>query len=123
MNAQPFLVRTRAWLALVLSAALGVAAAAAQTATPPPATYPELPSEIPEKFEARTASFDHVKRDVMIPMRGGVKLHTVILVPKGAQGAAMLLTRTPSTTRPRSQATPRAATSGPSSAGTTTPRR
>lgn len=95
MNAQPFLVRTRAWLALVLSAALGVAAAAAQTATPPPATYPELPSEIPEKFEARTASFDHVKRDVMIPMRDGVKLHTVILVPKGAQGAAMLLTRTP----------------------------
>ena len=26
--------------------------------------------------------FDYVKRDVMIPMRDGVKLHTVILVPK-----------------------------------------
>jgi putative CocE/NonD family hydrolase len=31
----------------------------------------------------------------MIPMRDGVKLHTVILVPKGAQGAPILLTRTP----------------------------
>ena len=31
----------------------------------------------------------------MIPMRDGVKLHTVILVPKGAKGAPILLTRTP----------------------------
>jgi predicted acyl esterase len=31
----------------------------------------------------------------MIPMRDGVKLHTVILVPKGAHGAPILLTRTP----------------------------
>ena len=28
-------------------------------------------------------------------MRDGVKLHTVILVPKGAKGAPILLTRTP----------------------------
>jgi hypothetical protein len=39
--------------------------------------------------------FDHVRRDVMIPMRDGVKLHTVILIPKGAKGAPILLTRTP----------------------------
>ena len=31
----------------------------------------------------------------MIPMRDGVKLHTVILIPKGAQQAPMLFTRTP----------------------------
>jgi putative CocE/NonD family hydrolase len=31
----------------------------------------------------------------MIPMRDGVKLHTVILVPTGAKGAPILLTRTP----------------------------
>jgi hypothetical protein len=31
----------------------------------------------------------------MIPMRDGVKLHTVILVPKGAHRAPILLTRTP----------------------------
>jgi len=32
---------------------------------------------------------------VMIPMRDGVKLHTVIIVPKGAKHAPILLTRTP----------------------------
>jgi hypothetical protein len=31
----------------------------------------------------------------MIPMRDGVKLHTVVIVPKGAKGAPILLTRTP----------------------------
>jgi putative CocE/NonD family hydrolase len=31
----------------------------------------------------------------MIPMRDGVKLHTVIVVPKGARDAPLLLTRTP----------------------------
>ncbi|HMA17532.1 MAG TPA: CocE/NonD family hydrolase, partial [Thermoanaerobaculia bacterium] len=50
---------------------------------------------MPAKFEPVTDSFDHVRRVVMIPMRDGVKLHTVILVPKGAKGAPMLLTRTP----------------------------
>src|SRR5258706_10836813 len=62
---------------------------------PAPSQYPGLPSETPTKFEAVTESFDYVKRDVMIPMRDGVKLHTVILVPKGARRAPILLTRTP----------------------------
>jgi len=70
-------------------------AAAAQSTPPPPPKYPDLPSEIPAKFVARTDSFDYTKRDVMIPMRDGVKLHTVIVVPKGAHGAPILLTRTP----------------------------
>jgi len=61
----------------------------------PPATYPALPSETPAKFTPVTDSFDHIRRDVMIPMRDGVKLHTVILVPKGAKNAPILLTRTP----------------------------
>ncbi len=54
-----------------------------------------LPSETPEKFVPVTKSWDHERRDVMIPMRDGVRLHTVILVPKGAKGAPILLTRTP----------------------------
>ncbi len=57
--------------------------------------YPALPSETPAKFEPVTDSYDYVRRDVMIPMRDGVKLHTVILVPKGARNAPILLTRTP----------------------------
>src|SRR2546430_10517801 len=64
---------------------------AAQT----PAQYPALPSETPTKFQPVTDSFDYIRREVMIPMRDGVKLHTVILVPKGAKNAPILLTRTP----------------------------
>jgi putative CocE/NonD family hydrolase len=54
-----------------------------------------LPSEMPSTFKPATDSFDYAKRDVMIPMRDGVKLHAVILVPKGAKHAPILLTRTP----------------------------
>jgi len=57
--------------------------------------YPNYPSETPDKFHAATASFDYERRIVMIPMRDGIKLHTVILVPKGAKNAPILLTRTP----------------------------
>ena len=63
--------------------------------TPPDAQYPAFPSEMPAKFEPATEGLDHVRRDVMIQMRDGVKLHTVILVPNGAKGAPILLTRTP----------------------------
>jgi putative CocE/NonD family hydrolase len=59
------------------------------------ARYQAFPSDTPEKFEPVTESFDYVKQDVMIPMRDGVKLHTVILLPKGAKDAPILLTRTP----------------------------
>ncbi|SEL00860.1 hypothetical protein SAMN05428989_1245 [Pseudoxanthomonas sp. GM95] len=38
---------------------------------------------------------DFERRIVDIPMRDGVKLHTIILIPKGAHHAPMLLTRTP----------------------------
>jgi putative CocE/NonD family hydrolase len=52
-------------------------------------------SETPSKFEPTNDGFNYVRRTVMIPMRDGVKLHTVILVPKGARNAPILLTRTP----------------------------
>ena len=54
-----------------------------------------LPSEMPQKLQPVTDSFDYVKRDVMIPMCDGVKLHTVIMIPKGAKNSPILLTRTP----------------------------
>ncbi len=61
----------------------------------PKPLYPQYPSETPDKFVPVTDSYDYTLRDVMIPMRDGVKLHTVILLPKGAAHAGMLLTRTP----------------------------
>jgi uncharacterized protein len=76
--------------ALLLSTII-ITAAHAQT-TP---QYPDYPSETPQTFTPPTAGMDYTRRDVMIPMRDGVHLHTVILIPKGASHAGILLTRTP----------------------------
>jgi putative CocE/NonD family hydrolase len=68
-------------------------ASLAQTA--PPASYPNYPSETPSTFSTVQDGWDYARREVMIPMRDGVRLHTVVLVPKGAKNAPILLTRTP----------------------------
>jgi putative CocE/NonD family hydrolase len=77
-------------LRFALSTLLFSGLSLAQQATPS-----TLPSETPEKFEPIMESWDYFRREVMIPMRDGVRLHTVILVPKGARNAPILLTRTP----------------------------
>src|SRR5205085_11148890 len=71
------------------------AQAAAQISPTPTAAPAGLQSETPSKLQPTDYGFDYVRRDVMIPMRDGVRLHTVILVPKGAKRAPILLTRTP----------------------------
>jgi uncharacterized protein len=60
-----------------------------------PAFSDSLPNETPATFVPRVESFDYTKREVMIPMRDGVKLQTVILIPRGAHRAPILLSRTP----------------------------
>jgi putative CocE/NonD family hydrolase len=75
-------------LAAVAAVVLGSHSALA-AAQPPP--YDERPA----KLEPSTQGWDYERRTVEIPMRDGVKLHTVILVPKGAKDAPILLTRTP----------------------------
>src|ERR1700691_5232892 len=85
-----FWVRNEVVLALIFGALLFINRSSAQTAA-----SPGLPSETPSTFNLVTSSFDYVKRDVMIPMRDGVKLHTVIILPQGVKGAPILLTRTP----------------------------
>jgi putative CocE/NonD family hydrolase len=63
-----------------------------------------LPSESPQEFKPTNYGLEYERRDVMIPMRDGVKLHTVIIVPKSVidankidskKRAPILLTRTP----------------------------
>jgi putative CocE/NonD family hydrolase len=81
-----FLLRRSLLAATLLSNLLPLASAQA------PAT---LPSESPATFKPADKGFDYQRREVMIPMRDGVKLHTVLLVPKGAKNAPILLTRTP----------------------------
>jgi uncharacterized protein len=68
--------------------------AMAQTDSQKP-KYPDYPSETPSKIKPATEGFDYERREVMIPMRDGVRLHTVILVPKGASHPPILITRTP----------------------------
>ncbi|MBV8340780.1 MAG: CocE/NonD family hydrolase [Gammaproteobacteria bacterium] len=61
--------------------------AAAQTAPITP--------DIPASFTPPVSEWDYVKREEMIPMRDGVKLYTVIVIPRGAQHAPIIMTRTP----------------------------
>ena len=80
----------RPWCSFLIAALCSLASA--QSAQP---QYPDYPSETPEHFQPNSSTWDYTRRVVMIPMRDGVKLHTVILVPKGANHAPILLTRTP----------------------------
>ena len=59
------------------------------------AQTPPLTPDVPAHFDAVPATSDYVKRVAMIPMRDGVKLYTVIVIPRGAAHAPMILTRTP----------------------------
>jgi len=78
--------------AVLLSASAGLLLFAAAL---PAAAGDASSSETPANFVPRVDGFDYVKREVMIPMRDGVKLQTVILIPRGAHRAPILLTRTP----------------------------
>jgi putative CocE/NonD family hydrolase len=78
----------RLLLAALIASAVSGSLVQAQTA---PLT-PDIPAA---KWSAPTANQDYTKTEVMIPMRDGVKLHTVIVVPKGATHAPIVLTRTP----------------------------
>ena len=74
-----------------VAAGLLLFAASAAFAAPPTAP----PGDIPAHFVRPTDANDYVRREVMIPMRDGVRLYTVIVVPRGAHAAPIVLTRTP----------------------------
>ncbi len=61
-------------------------------------------ADIPQHFTPPRTDYDYTIRDVMIPMRDGVKLFTVIAIPKGAHHAPIVLTRTPYNAARRMQA-------------------
>jgi putative CocE/NonD family hydrolase len=67
---------------------------------------PPLAPEIPAKFVPPTQAAEYERREVMIAMRDGVKLHTVIIVPRGARRAPIVLTRTPYSANKRAERTP-----------------
>src|SRR5215469_17018342 len=98
---------SRRWTAAVMASALlaramaaALAAEASAAAPVPMAPVPGPPirpmqPDIPARFVVPSDDWDYTRREVMIPMRDGVKLYTVILVPRGAQHAPIILTRTP----------------------------
>ena len=51
-------------------------------------------NDLNENYKAPAADRDYERREVMVPMRDGVKLYTVIWLPKGAHDAPIVLTRT-----------------------------
>jgi putative CocE/NonD family hydrolase len=84
--------------ALVVGVPLGAqrppAGASGVPGTPEGILFP-AGGDIPKTFSVEASGNDYIKREVMIPMRDGVKLHTVIVIPKGAKNAPIVLTRTP----------------------------
>ena len=98
--------------AQVTPATAPTAAATTEGSTPRPALPPRmracrrrpLPGDIPARFVPPVAETDFVKREVMIPMRDGTKLYTVIVYAKGLQNAPIRPVPAPPTT-PRAAAT------------------
>src|SRR5947199_10295752 len=70
-----------------------------------PTHVPPIPpgGDIPKAFKAPRAEFQYVRREVTIPMRDGVKLYAVLIIPKapnaGPSGSSaklpIMLDRTP----------------------------
>jgi uncharacterized protein len=86
-------------LAVTLGVALAFHARSGAEPTPP------LAPDIPAKFTPPAQAADYERREVMIAMRDGVSLHTVIMVPRGARRAPIVLTRTPYNASKRAERT------------------
>jgi putative CocE/NonD family hydrolase len=68
---------------------------AGQSTTPVTPDMVQQGSDIPKAWNPPKDQWDYVRREVMIPMRDGVKLHTVIVIPKNAKHFPMLFERGP----------------------------
>jgi len=84
---------TQSYTRLVLTAGLALVATAAVSQTPPRVT-PMTPDVI-DSYEQTLPSADFIRREVMIPMRDGTKLYTVLVMKKGTANAPILLSRSP----------------------------
>jgi uncharacterized protein len=62
-----------------------------------PPYVPPIPKggDIPQHFTAPRASFQYVRREVNIPMRDGVKLYAVLIIPRQSGKFPIMLDRTP----------------------------
>ena len=51
--------------------------------------------DVPQRFDAPRAEFQYVRREVSIPMRDGVKLYAVLIIPRQPGKFPIMLDRTP----------------------------
>jgi hypothetical protein len=82
-------------LAIIAAWSLGATCSVTAAAPPAPPDMVQTGTDIPKDWKQPQGNFDYSRTEVMIPMRDGVKLHTVIMAPKGAKNLPMLLERTP----------------------------
>jgi putative CocE/NonD family hydrolase len=64
-------------------------------APPAPVTVTPMTPDVVAKYDPILPEADYIKRTVMVPMRDGTKLYTVIVMKKGTQAGPILLSRTP----------------------------
>jgi putative CocE/NonD family hydrolase len=90
--------------ALALAAPLAASVGSVQPAVQPGGDIPvnfkmpysrpaPAPRPVPRDKELRDAQY--LRREAMVPMRDGTKLHTVLILPRGARQAPIVLERTP----------------------------
>nr|WP_321359049.1 CocE/NonD family hydrolase [uncultured Hyphomonas sp.] len=85
------LLRSSSALLMAAGLLLGGLTASAQDAAP---VTPMTPDVI-ESYDPVLPSADYIRREVMVPMRDGTKLYTVIVMKKGTKNGPILLSRTP----------------------------
>jgi putative CocE/NonD family hydrolase len=85
----PMMIR-KSLMAAALLPLLAAGPVLAQTAV-----TPMTPSVVAKYQAVNPDAADYVRREVMIPMRDGVKLYTVIFFKKGTKNGPILLSRTP----------------------------
>ena len=85
----PVMIRT------ALRSAASIMALSTLVAAAPPQPVTPMTPDVVANYEQVRPEADFVKRVVMIPMRDGTKLYTVIMMKKGTANAPILLSRTP----------------------------
>jgi uncharacterized protein len=95
-------------LVSVVCSSLLLAAPGSADLVPPGTAVTPMTPDVVASYDPVRPQADYIKRIVMIPMRDGIKLYTVIVMKKGVSNEPILLSRTPydatdETSRIRSQ--------------------
>jgi putative CocE/NonD family hydrolase len=81
--------------ALLAALPLILLAVQADSAPPGPARVTPMTPDVVASYDKVRPEADFIRRVLMVPMRDGVKLYTVIVMKKGVSNAPILLSRTP----------------------------